>query len=193
MRALNFRWLILAACSSLLIGCVYSSEPLSGQTNSQPDTKLIGTWSELNSLRTCEHRTLTISRDPKDQNQLLFVYDDRTHRDSGRENGRLLSTQIGNDRFASASRLPKETHGTFWVFPYEIRQERFLGLWYPDEAAFRQAVENGEIKGQVDWSGAVALTDTIENLRKYIEKNGQKLFRGDSDTGHPTVYIRDEE
>jgi hypothetical protein len=176
-----------------IAGCsVYSTQPIVEETKAQPDIHLLGTWKELRD-GALGSQSFTISRDPKNQNLLLFACDDATRPEPPRE-GKLFCTTIGNHNYASVCEAGQIGDQRYLQCRYEIREGRFLGIWGPDVKFFEHAVENKELKATIVAPGRILeLHSSTRELRKFIEKNEPKCFTGEDSTEHPTVYYRIED
>jgi len=144
-----------------LSGCVYSTQPLLSEFDSRPDVRLLGSWTQIDP-KSGEAATVRISRDPDAPNLLQFAYDNGTPKLTACPiTGTLAVAKIGDDHLLSVCRTLADGRGSkhYTAARYEIREERFLGIWPADPKFFKGAVKNGELKG-ASLFGAVELSDT---------------------------------
>jgi hypothetical protein len=180
---------------ALSMGCCQSTQPLSDEQQSPPDLRLIGTWRPLHESMPSDLIDVVVSRVAEDSNLLRYGYHIRGQRDPISTEEAFFVTKIGDLELGTVVYTRGQETGCLF-FRYEIREADFLGLWGPNKKFFAEAVERGELQGFVRGpsQNAVGLTDTIENLRNFIQKHGERCFVGESQdessVDHPTVYRR---
>ena len=94
-----------------------------------------------------------------------------------------FSTTIGDSHYLNLSLIADKDHGfdptkpgpLKWLFfKYQIDGDR-VALWEADSRIVKREIKTGKIAGTIKWGGAT-LTDSSENLAKWVAANDPEIF-----------------
>jgi hypothetical protein len=159
-------------------GCVWSLKPLSDAKTSKPDLRLLGTW-EFEDKEEKETHTVVVTK-KKDAPNVLEA---STVQDGKKETGELFCTKIGKDYFVSIGEKDDAGKIKYSIAKYDLKNDSTLSFSGFDAEFFAAAVGRKELKGTIKQEvfKDVTLDDTADNLRKFLEKHGQKCFTKETD------------
>jgi hypothetical protein len=174
-----------AACLGAA-GCGDSTAPLSDPAAAKVDQRLLGVWrikAEDGSVTYCHVgqageklpgamriATVTHREDRIEPPTLLLAFVSRL--------GDKTYLNVADGKPERAERVAAEgwkTVDAYFILRYEMADDK-LTIWTMDAGAKRQAVEGGKIKGTTERRQAL-LTDTTENLARFVAAAGDGLFR----------------
>ena len=196
MRA--FLLALSAGACLLMTGCPIplSTHPLSDETSSEIDQRLIGTWEidvrhvheKLGNKEGDPTATYHLERTDASKTTLQCAY----QRGEGQADASLpfYTTHLGmHDYFSLASRVGD--NGKFYVIcRYELDDDNNGRFYLMDEHFIIEQIESGKIAGQVDRNDGgvqgVRLDADSEKLRELVRRHGDKVF----DMKHPLACKR---
>jgi hypothetical protein len=185
----------LAACL-LAAGCD-SKNPLSDPAQSKPDPRLAGIWRVVNEDGDTSYCHVGRAGDKLPPSVMVAVC--VTHTKDGKVEGGgqmlLFPTVLGNTPYLNvagcsngdnASHLTKmQQEGwkpglleSYSICKYRIDGDKLL-LWLMAEAAKKQAIASGKIKGSLVGPtkiGPSVFTDSTENVARFVAAAGDSLF-----------------
>ena len=185
VELLMIRALILALLCSVSLGCktVAFSQPLGSESFQEKDLEAYGRWYLFEDGELLEEGVLHFGFDKGlKQSRMIVVGTDL-------ENGELevvyrngYINKIGDKNFFSF-RNPDETdESNFQIINYEIDGDEFIWRCI-DRDEIEKAVHDGVLKGYVSvtrssrfTSTHIQVTDTAENVRRYLVENGNEIF-----------------
>lgn len=198
-----------ARCIPLLLSllltasCIESSNPISDPAKSIPDKKLIGAWQAKS-----ENGDLSFVHFGLPQGKLgeHFVYSMQINHDKdhglstkGNEWRLVFISKLGkHSYFNSVVMTPEEIKNfeaggwkprketKFDIFRYELSGNT-MKLLVPDQDALKKAVAEKKLKAESQQFGQVRITDTSENLAKFLESEAKVLFPSSK---APMVFTR---
>ncbi|MGD0901125.1 MAG: hypothetical protein ABR915_25120 [Thermoguttaceae bacterium] len=195
MRRSTVRLSVALTCL-LWAGCD-SKNPLSEPGQSKPDASLAGVWRQKGENGDVSYYHVGLSGDklPESVMQIVSV----THAKDGHleDPGVMLMfpTVLGSTAYLNVvnieGRLSPVTvealqknawkalqFQAYFIFKYRVEGDTLL-LWGMSEAAKKEAITSGKIKGEVPGkgkTGASRFTDTKENLARFVVAAGDSLF-----------------
>jgi hypothetical protein len=172
----------------LLAGCDDSTTPLSAPATSKPDERLVGVWRlrEKDGNVTYYHVGYPDESLPSGVMRVVVV----THRKQKLRQPipvLVFPTTIGNKTYLNVTgQLIKVEKGweakAYFLFRYQVDGDSLL-LSKMDIDAKETAIDSGKIKGvsdheksKKDWLRTVRLTDTTENLARFVGAAGDSLW-----------------
>lgn len=172
--------LALSLSPVLFASCVLSEKPLTDESNSKPDAKLIGTWHQVKDSGPTY--VMTIGRKADEPKVLQWVSTTLNKRKRVMVQKHNVFTTGGKGKLISIA-----VRDDLNVIGKYVLEKKTLKLFLLDPQFLGKAVDAGKLKGTAKKKGnnygTVALKDSSENLRKFINKNLTKCFRKE-----PTVF-----
>ena len=151
------------SAAMFLTSCLPSENPLSAPEDSKPDPKLIGEW--VNE----EGETMTFVAEEGPWMKMSS---------GDMKDLRVFPTVLGKAWFLNHELTKDDKTTGYFISRYEIGEDDTLTFWDVDDDLIDEAIRSGEIKGDDQ-----RVTDTTENLVRFIEKHGaEKVF---SEKGEP--------
>lgn len=165
--------LVLTMLALSSTGCVWSVQPLSDAKTSKPDLRLIGTW-EFEDKEEKQTHTVVVTK-KKDAPNVLEA---STIEDGKKETGELFCTKLGKDYYVSIGDKDDAGKMKYIIAKYDLKNDNTLAFSGLDAEFFAAAVGKKELKGSVKQEifKDVTLDETADNLKKFLEKHGQKCF-----------------
>lgn len=153
---------------SLIFSCVLESmNPLGTLEDAEVDEKLLGLWElqkkEANDKDEIGYM-LVLKKDDKKLKFILFDNEFSIDDDSVYDG---FISRIKKEKFLNLQE--SEPNSNYLPAHYQIKGNN-LRITLLNEDHFEKAIENGKIQGKVS-KHSVVVTDTTENLRKYIESS----------------------
>jgi hypothetical protein len=106
---------------------------------------------------------------------------------------RFFVSRLGDSSYANVIVEPESDHSKtkYWLFKYSVGGDR-LSVWGMNSEETARVIEAGQLKGAVQRDGKnritkVYLTDTTENLQRFLRDGGDRIVFTDSGR---TVYSR---
>jgi len=163
---------LLAILLLSVVGCTYSTQPLSDAKSSMPDLRLLGTWEIADPDKPADKKIVVVDR-RQDEPNVLRLFDIKEKKTAD-----VFLTKIGNRYVAS---IAGEENGTtrFLICRYELKDESSLSLWGLDKEFFTTAVNDKRLKGVIkseQFFTDVTIDETPEKLFKFIEEHAAKGF-----------------
>jgi hypothetical protein len=198
MNTRQFCWLIsMAAAGFLCPGCEDSKNPLSDPQTSKADGRLAGVWRTRNEGGDVSYYHIGFLGDNIPVGVMRVVT--ATHSPDGKLNPPgeflLFRTTLGQADYLNLTAAKEEQVkriqasgwdpaivGDYLLFKYRVEGDKLL-VWPVDGDAKRRAIESGKLKGTIEQRGddtKVRLTDTTENLARYVASAGDSLFSQDA-------------
>lgn len=203
---MRFRaWLVIVGLLPLAFtSCVFSSQPLSDDTNSFLDEQLIGYWETIGDDSKLK---FLIGRKPDTKNTLALVSlpiltDEGLVKESEVYTINVRKGKTGN--YLSLGFKDKAKKPLYWMCKYDMPDKNKIRMFILDETFFEYAVKRGELKERTasadpkdagnkpNDAGAaksikrgVFLSDTPDQIFNFLEKHGAKCFAKE-----PGVYLR---
>ena len=208
--------LIAALLPLILASCVYSKHPLSDESTSTLDRRLLGTWAAAakDGKVSGTDSTLIIGRKPGTKNTLEAVVVRLDYKDTvkiGRQTwyaktGKFNYLSIGGDTDT------EEDGKAYLICRYDLPKPRTFRIFLPDPHFIGAAVQKGELKGKVEYNDAaepaianekaepksegnnsgsiqsVALTDSPEKILEFLNAHVSESFQKE-----PIVYRKTSE
>jgi len=184
MKRVRLRLAGLAALCLLFPSCM-SKQPLSDFSQAVVDEQLLGTWVLVDDKKDVNY--FHIGRPPGNQAPKGFAqvvtvrFGDRQALSSA--DAVSFSAIIGDCRYLNLSLIADKGHRfdpmkpspLGWLFlKYQIDGDRAM-IWAADPRFVKREVKAGKIGGTVNWGGAT-LTDSSENLARWVAANDSKIF-----------------
>lgn len=173
-------FLLAALVPLVLASCVTSKRPLSNEKASRVDSRLIGTWREVN--KDGRRYRMTIGKKPGTTNVMEWVTLDR---EKGAKVEKFdVFAKPGKTRYISIA-LEADNH---LIGKYTSPDASTFELHLLDKWVVGKAVEDGTLKGVARRNNdgeytTVSLSDPPEKIIEYIEKNAATCFARE-----PIVY-----
>ncbi len=184
--------ILLLVSLLLTASCIESTNPLSDPAKSIPDTHLVGAWRAKS-----ENGDLVYVHFGHPQGKLgeHFLYTMQLNHDKDRG----LSTKGTEWRLVFISKVGKQTffntvimtpeainkvESTGWkpgpdtkfdLFRYELSGNTMKVL-VPEQEVIRKAITEKRLRGEDQKLGGVKITDSSENLAKFMEREAKNLF-----------------
>lgn len=184
MKRARLRLAGLAALSLFFPSCM-SKQPLGDFKRAVVDKQLLGTWvpTEDRGVSYLHIGRLKGNQAPRGFVQILSVeFGDRQELFGTDAVG--FSTTIADCRYLNLSPIVQkdqrfdpadaERLGGWLFFKYQIDGNR-VEAWAADSSFVKREIAAGKIAGAVNWGGAT-LTDSSENLAKWVAANDSKIF-----------------
>lgn len=184
MRIFHFS-IILLISSLILTACVPESEnPISDPAKATVDKRLLGVWAGKMSGEKEDQYIHFVEAENSITEVVLVSHQKK--RGPGVSFYKMYPTTIGKNQYMNVkSSVPDdlkspeqvkklESHGYFFT-RYRISEKGILKIWIMMDEEVSEAVKNGQLKGKIaKGDGDVTITDTRENIIKFIEADHKK-------------------
>jgi len=203
MRPLRWAWCLPATACLFFAACVDTDKPLTDAEEATPDTRLLGLWKLPDGDQTVEFYHVGKAGEPFADSVYRtvgvgFDADGILDRPDGNLDLLVVPTKLGENRYISIGLVGRDkfqavdAHGltgakidNYMLMKYKIENDK-ITLWTTNPKAKIKAVESGKVKDAVKDNDA-RLTDTRDNLRRFVTENDAELFSDD-----PVVMTRME-
>jgi len=193
------RHVALALGGLLILASCDSTNPLSNPGDAKPDPGLAGVWRMKEGEEVHYYHIGRFGGKAPDAVMLVAAV---THSSNGTleraANTVLFPTKLGSARYLNVAgdltdAQYDKLHETGWspdlfksylLFKYQLDGDTLL-LWTMDDDAKAKAIKAGKIKGETPKDGRPTLTDTTENLARWVQSEGDALFKPE-----PTKFER---
>jgi hypothetical protein len=192
---MNVRTVLGLGLCLLLAGCDDSTHPLSDSQTAKPDAGLVGVWREDNG-EAYYHVGHAGKGFPEGVMRVVEVIHNQAVVEPPAE-FLAFSTALGGKTYLNVvldqkqvKRLDEKGWKPDAVECYTFIKYRLDGdklvAWWLDEEAKERAINNGKIKGKIERSGVSRITDTAENVARFVAGAPDSLW----DTKHPGRFER---
>ncbi len=177
---------ILLLLALFLPACVPESEsPISDPAKATVDKRLLGVWAGK-MIGEKEDQYIHFVEAENSITEVVLVTHQKK-RGPGVSFYEMYPTVIGKKQYMNVKssvhddlKTPEqvkemESHGYFFT-RYQITKKGILKIWIMMDEEVREAVKKGQLKGKIarGGEGDVTITDTRENIIKYIEADHKK-------------------
>lgn len=157
-----------------LSSCILSKNPLGDKATAIIDPNLSGIWYAKDKDNPGTESYIAISQDPDGiLDAITFsnseVITDATYRG--------YISKIGKDHYMNLQSVKdRAVSGDYIPVYYTIKQNGELVISFFDEKFFGKAIKNGSLKGTVKKTEGPILTDSTENIARFIGKNKKEDY-----------------
>jgi hypothetical protein len=190
----------LAGLCLLATSCVPQSEnPLSDRRTANPDATIYGLWSVVHDNGDVQYLHVgAASQDEAAEQPKLMQFCLLTHKADTKElrqpfAERFFASRLGDSSYGNVIIEPENDQDKtkYWFFRYAVEGDH-LSVWGMSWKETADVIEAGQLKGTVRRDSKnritkVCLTDTTENLQRFLRAGGDQIVFSDSGR---TVYSR---
>lgn len=178
---LNILLICLLAIMVSLTSCVYSKNPLGNKERAIIDPNLLGIWYMTEEQDPETEHYLAVSMDP--DGFLKFITFDNLGTEPGEMRGYI--TEIQGDRYLNLQMInikggSREPEDEYIFAHYYIDSDNQLVYAAFNTKFFEEAVEGRDIEGELPnrdkLFSSLKLTDSTENIVKFLEKHRKKDY-----------------
>lgn len=180
---------MVVAGSVFLAGCVDSAKPLVDPQKTKPDKRLVGLWRHVG--EDGQVSFYHIGQAGQEWPEGVFRVVGVSHQGGKLEppvEMLLFPAQVGSTSYLNIAEVKPdlvekikqqgwEAVQGYFIWRYQIDGER-MSIWPMDNEAKRQAIESGNLKGEISTGKFrfAKFTDTPEKLIRFLNEAGEKLF-----------------